>query len=182
MSIKKNPYGVGYSGDNYQVQDARCRCCHQPFQAKVYAMHGVPLWCENCVEHAPSDSESLEAENVRLKEHEAMYRQRLAMFRKKITDQEAEVADRRQQTKSALATREKWKTILAEVRALHEQSPDGKKCSCGLNWPCETRRVIDLDPHRADEIATRAYQDLIKRERSTFALPDLLQQFNAEGQ
>lgn len=67
MSIKRNQYGVRFSGDNFQWQDARCRCCEQPFRAKVYAMHGVPLWCENCEEHAPSESESLEAENARPK-------------------------------------------------------------------------------------------------------------------
>ena len=175
MSIKKNPYGVGYSGDNFEWQDARCRCCRQPFLAKVYAMHGVPWWCTGCEAHAPAESDTLEVENARLKQHEEIYLERLSWFREKITEQQQKVKERQQQTKSALASRDKWRTILTEVRALHEQTADGKKCTCNSAWRCETRRALDMDPYRAEALATRAYQDLLRKERPFLTAPGALE-------
>lgn len=161
MPIKQNPFGVGFSGDNWTNKAGRCECCTLPFSATVHAQEPVPRWCPECRGHYAVQDESVERKVERLTNHEGRLLTYLGQARDAANRLQTEVNERRAQTKSALRSREEWRAVLTEVATLHNQGVDGRKCECGVQWPCETWQVLQQDRRIAREVNTRQYRDLI---------------------
>ncbi|NMC34904.1 MAG: hypothetical protein GYA36_20990 [Veillonellaceae bacterium] len=103
----------------------------------------------------------MERKVERLTNHEGRLLTYLGQARDAANRLQTEVNERRAQTKSALRSREEWRAVLTEVATLHNQGVDGRKCECGVQWPCETWQVLQQDRRIAREVNTRQYRDLI---------------------
>lgn len=158
MSLKDNPYGVGYSGATAVMKDGRCVCCALPFSFRSWSTEPAPATCPNCESHQDTDDSDRTTE--RLLEHEPRLLAYVAAAKAAANKLQREAAGSREKVASALRSRERWQAVLTEVRSLHDEG-EHKKCRCGLAWPCETWQVLQEDKGIARELNTRAYRQLI---------------------
>lgn len=146
MGIKKNPFGVGVSGNDVVRFRATCPCCRIDFSyASPRTANVVPNRCPCCLDHdlAGSGADRITA----LEDHaaRALERARAATDTARSMAGERDVAldDNKAVKSSAYRShkRREWaEQLLEAVLAVHAEGADGT-CSCGLSAPCLTRQA-----------------------------------------
>lgn len=152
VGIKKNPYGVGYSGYGRIEETRTCSCCQIEFIWKgtkdIYSQ--IPV-CEQCTHHSfESDSDKLAAyteHNPRLVA--AVNRARdmareLKQNNQRLTN---EITHRRRQTAAALESRDYYRSIVTDLESNH--SLDNGRCAC-KNPSCDVAKTIQKHKERRD--------------------------------
>lgn len=154
MAIKKNPFGVGYSGERVTETSRECACCQVE-----YLWRGTgETWewdnrCGPCKDHDPTTPE---AELVMLREHQARLveavRQARDLARQaKRAELNAvdEVKQRRGQTASALSSRDRYREIVDAVRQEHPWAEPGH-CGCDLRGCTVGGLITEVENHQRD--------------------------------
>lgn len=113
----------------------KCGCCGFYF---VYDRDGSPPeHCNTCIGHYPRQDESTARTIERLMEHDGRWQKRVADASEKATDYEGRM-------RSALRSRDLWRRTLVEIIVAHEPLTDGS-CCCGAGeFPCVTRRQLEV--------------------------------------
>jgi len=160
--IKRNPFEVGHSGGVLETRNFRCSCCDLPFRAKVrtgeveYEPH-----CDRCVPHRYLEGESLDRRLERLGEHEP----RIHGYARAAADAATRMEHERNAAKQSVAgaprSRDRWRNIIIDLSAQHQESGRRKCSACGVAWPCPTVKVIQADRSLAKDAATRAFRSMI---------------------
>lgn len=141
MSIKKNPFGVGYSGTDAQVTATRkCACCRLPGTFTYNRTSpNDPVWCHICTSHKATDDESVETRLARSETHNVMVWERAQAMGEMAADNKRDAERQRQRVRAALQDRDLTMETLSAVEALHVLGPD--RCSCGVR-NCATEALL----------------------------------------
>ncbi|WP_168582369.1 hypothetical protein [Gephyromycinifex aptenodytis] len=132
MTIKQNPYGVGYSGETVGQFPATCMCCHFEFAwTGPAARRDEPHTCPPCEAHTRGPQPERDREHAKravdlLRRARDMARS--AKAAEKWALDKAREAGR--QTAAALQSRSRARFILDWVRDRHVT--DGRSCACGV--------------------------------------------------
>lgn len=177
MSLKMNPFGVGYSAGQIVTKEARCRCCGIGFSYQQMSTDdSVVRWCEPCVAHHPVANETLERRLARLEEHEPRLLAVVQQARDVAARTSAEV--RRYKAGIALAHRDREveedrrraaESLLSGVLEIHVRR--GGRCQCGLFWPCATVEVLKEEPRLLKRLEDIAEQRAVLDYRADEAHP-----------
>lgn len=142
MGIKKNPFEVGYSGEDAEREvNVRCSCCAIPFtlRCNVAEKRGVPV-CEHCVEHVKVDDEPVERRADRAEEHEERVRALLVMMSQRTAEQRDKAKRAQRWADSAQLTIDSNRSLINSISDLHLATSSG--CSCGKK-DCPTLKLLD---------------------------------------
>lgn len=160
MSIKKNPYDVGYTEGKKTSIFGQCRCCQDKVVAHgVPGVDPVPDLCVDCAEHSPEPEEPVDRELLRLRTHYARKLRVELDLREQTHRLALEVSEQAEKVRSALRSRDRYREALEAIERVHRPGTD-RKCGCGRPSPCSTvRAVLDVDRHVWAEVGRRASRD-----------------------
>ena len=152
MAINKNPYGVGYSGENAYDRVRWCECCGIRYLWHGTAqMEGTPAICPPCTNHS---AETLELEVEAYREHQPRLIKAVSAAHEmtratKAVNSRLEGDNKRkgQQVAAAYEARDRYRSIVETFEGRHQR--DGKKCTCGDN-DCEILEVLNVNRPRSD--------------------------------
>ena len=143
MGIKRNPFEVGYSGeDAWRVVSERCTCCAIPFTLR-YNVADKPLApvCEHCASHVKIEDEPIERRAARAEDHEARVRELLVTMSKRNVEEREKARRAQGWADHTQFTIENYRSAVNTISDLHIAS-DANTCSCGKKG-CPTRKVLD---------------------------------------
>lgn len=163
MTIKGNPFGVGYSGEGkWREGQLRCTCCRFMFAGRFNADDARTGVCAECVDHAPVDGEAAERRAERAERHEVMLRQRLEALGRTAAKNREKAEDARERIGSALDSRDGYRGLLIDVAREHAETLQG--CSCGAR-NCRTLALIEGSRYRRDIRSGAAWRDEVESDR-----------------
>ncbi len=143
MPIKKNPYNVGYSGeDAWRDVPTACTCCLLPVTFRVNrADDDGRRVCVRCTPHEPLEGETPERRAERAEKHEALLRDRVRWLEQSKASHDREKKDARDQVSSALRSRDEYRAVVVDVAQFHLEAPSGA-CSCSKK-NCPTLKALN---------------------------------------
>lgn len=144
MGIKKNPFGVGYSGGGKIEEIRTCQCCQIEFiwtgTKDIYSQIPICSHCRKHSLHSPQQKlDALSEHQQRLVEAVQQARKMARKLKRENEELEQEVQSRRWQTAAALESRNRYQGMLEELEAIHYVK-DGH-CACKKR-SCDVLRII----------------------------------------
>lgn len=138
-----NPFEVGRMQRLAERTTVRCECCSRFFlTSKRQAAIPGPRHCDDCVSHFPIPGEDEARELDRLRAHEPLVRDQMVRATDLLQSAYADRDQKREATRSALQSRNRWRTIAKAAENEHKATIQGK-CDCGKQYPCSTKIAMD---------------------------------------
>lgn len=154
MAINKNPYGVGYSGENAYDRPRSCECCGIKYLWHGTAqMEALPAICPPCTKHS---DDTLELEVEAHREHQprlikavSAAHEMTRATKMENSRLEGENKEKRRQVAAAYKARDRYRyrSIVETFEGRHQR--DGKKCTCGDN-DCKILEVLNKNRPPSD--------------------------------
>jgi len=163
VSIRRNPYGVGFSGEEkWREGKVRCTCCAIPFAVRYNIkdpeFRGL---CTACEPHVPLEGESAERRAERAEEHNRRLWKVVESSARHAAERRAEVERAHEKTRFAYESRDGYRDLLAKVAQEHTETSRG--CSCGRPG-CRTQRLLDDSRYASRIRADAVWRDELESE------------------